>query len=98
MNRSIVICCWLLMTVMTLLPGAGFPTSASAAEIDQLSTGDAPEPDAAIQPVGENVPQIEFDELVHDFGDVIGGTKLMHIFKFRNTGKTDLLVEQVKGG
>ncbi len=46
-------------------------------------------PDAAIMPV------IEFDHSFHDFGRVLAGEKISYSFKFRNKGKSDLLITKV---
>lgn len=43
----------------------------------------------------ENLPKIEFEEEVHDFGKVIQGEKVTYGFKFKNTGKTDMLISNV---
>jgi hypothetical protein len=43
-----------------------------------------------------NAPDIDFSELEFDFGKVQEGPSLDHIFKFRNLGKTDLIIEEVK--
>jgi len=44
------------------------------------------------------VPRIEFDRLEHDFGKVMQNTAPKHTFTFKNTGKTKLVIEKVKGG
>ena len=42
------------------------------------------------------LPVIEFDKDLHDFGKLIAGEKAVYTFKFRNTGKSDLVISQVK--
>ena len=42
-----------------------------------------------------DLPVIAFDKQEHDFGKLIQGEKVTYNFKFKNTGKTDLLISQV---
>ena len=41
-------------------------------------------------------PDILFESQVHDFGDVAQYTKVTHIFKFKNTGKKELVITKVR--
>ena len=41
------------------------------------------------------LPVIEFDKLTHDFGKVTQGEKVTFNFRFKNTGKSDLLITSV---
>jgi len=41
------------------------------------------------------LPMIKFEEEVHDFGKIIEGETVSYNFKFKNTGKTDLLIADV---
>jgi len=45
----------------------------------------------------EDAPAIEFGELVHDFGDINEGDKVETTFKFKNTGKSELIITKIKG-
>lgn len=45
---------------------------------------------------GENMPVIEFVKDLHDFGKITQGEKVMYSFLFKNTGKSDLLISEVK--
>ncbi len=40
----------------------------------------------------EMLTEITFDNLNHDFGDIIEKQKVEHTFTFKNTGKIDLLI------
>ena len=42
------------------------------------------------------MPHIEFESLTYDGGTVLEGEKVTHAFVFRNTGKSDLVLENVK--
>lgn len=44
-----------------------------------------------------NLPRFEFDEEIHDFGRVIQGEKVSYSFKFKNSGKSDLVISEAKG-
>jgi hypothetical protein len=41
-------------------------------------------------------PEITFDKLVHDFGNVFQGDKTEYDFKFTNTGKEPLIISDVR--
>jgi hypothetical protein len=41
------------------------------------------------------LPAFKFDEIVHDFGKIIEGETVSFNFKFKNVGKTDLLIADV---
>jgi hypothetical protein len=43
-------------------------------------------------------PNIEFEEAVFDWGQVYQDAKVIHIFKFKNTGEADLVIDKVKSG
>jgi hypothetical protein len=49
----------------------------------------ATDPNASI---AENAPMMSFDELTHDFGKIKEGEVITYRFKFKNTGKSDLLI------
>ncbi len=40
----------------------------------------------------EKMPVIEFETKTYDFGDVIEGERLTYAFKFKNTGKSNLII------
>jgi hypothetical protein len=41
-------------------------------------------------------PKLTFKETVHDFGGIPKDSTVTHVFEFENTGKTDLIIRQVK--
>ena len=43
----------------------------------------------------ETQPKIEFTELEYDFGKIMEGDKTTHAFKFKNTGKSQLIISDV---
>lgn len=44
----------------------------------------------------EKMPVLTFDNLVYDFGRVIKGEKLTYAFKFKNTGKSNLIISSAR--
>ncbi len=40
-----------------------------------------------------NLPSIQFNKEIHDFGIIIQGENVQHLFKFKNTGKTNLIIK-----
>ena len=45
----------------------------------------------------KNAPIIEFEEKVMDYGTIANGSDGQRIFKFKNTGKTPLIITRAKG-
>jgi len=43
-----------------------------------------------------SLPVIEFEEEVHDFGKITQGEKVSFSFKFKNTGKSNLLISSAQ--
>lgn len=41
------------------------------------------------------LPSITFEEMEHDFGKLLQGESVSYTFKFKNTGKSDLLIAEV---
>jgi hypothetical protein len=68
---------------------AGLPLSAF-----QLSDDDLGPP----APPAEVGPRISFDQLTHDWGTVLQGTKVEHTYRFSNTGSSVLRITNVKPG
>lgn len=43
-----------------------------------------------------SLPKIKFNKETFDFGVIIQGEKVSHIFKYKNTGGSDLVIREVK--
>ena len=69
------------LLIVAALAFAGISTSAFAQD------------KKADKPAGE--PAIQFIETTHDFGQVEEGPDYTHAFKFKNTGKGDLIINNV---
>ncbi len=44
-----------------------------------------------------DLPKMQFETDLHDFGKAIEGEKLSYSFKFKNVGKSDLVIADAKG-
>ncbi|KAA3647406.1 MAG: DUF1573 domain-containing protein [Bacteroidetes bacterium] len=45
----------------------------------------------------ENLPAFDFEEEVMDFGEIAQGEKVKRVFRFMNSGKSDLIISDAKG-
>lgn len=63
------------------------------------STTPAPATPAKAEPAAPVGPltTIEFEEDTYDFGEVMEGEKVVHVYKFKNTGKEPLVISNAKG-
>jgi hypothetical protein len=52
---------------------------------------------ASPQPAGP-APKMVIDSLTHDFGELVGGPPLRHVFKVKNEGKGALEIKSVVPG
>lgn len=43
-------------------------------------------------------PEFSFPKKMHDFGDIIQGDKVTHVFQFKNTGDEPLKIQRVESG
>ncbi len=93
--------------VLTIFSGALFLTSCKSDSSDkareQLTTPATTETaispanaETAAVPVGP-LTSIKFDSDVFDFGEVMEGERVTHVFKFTNDGKEPLVISNAKG-
>jgi len=56
-------------------------------------------PKAKTEPVVPSGPitSIEFDEDTYDYGEIVDGEKVKHLYKFKNTGDNPLIISNAKG-
>ncbi len=73
-------------------PNAAVPT----ATLDPAAANAPSDAKAAAVPTGP-ITSIQFDETTYDYGTVKDGDKVKHIYKFKNTGKTPLIISDAKG-
>lgn len=74
----------------------------SLATTQTTTTTPTATPPATANPATPAVPvgpltSIAFDEDSYDFGEVQEGEKVVHIYKFKNTGKEPLVISNAKG-
>lgn len=78
-------------------------TDASTTPVTPMDPSAAPTPQAdpaagAAAPVPTGpLTSIKFEEETHDWGTLMDGEKMTHVFKFKNTGKEPLLISNAKG-
>lgn len=70
-------------------------TACNSGNNGNLSTDIISNPKTASGDESDNLPKIEFEKEIHDFGKIIQGEKVSFGFKFKNTGNSDLLISQV---
>jgi len=66
-------------------------------EVNGISTNDVTNtatPDGSDK---SNLPDIKFEEEMHDFGRITQGEKVSFAFKFLNTGKSNLIITSAAG-
>ena len=72
-----------------------------AAEKGNLDTSVVDNPATAENKEGVDadveVAEFTFEKEVHDFGTIVQGEKVAYSFKFKNTGKADLIITSAKG-
>lgn len=64
----------------------------AASKINSENVADAAQRDAN----AGNFPTISFNETEHDFGTIKDGTPVETVFKYTNTGKTPLVISDIK--
>ena len=72
--------------------GMNAAADAAAADARANPTIDNPNVASDTEAPDPNAPVMSFAETQFDFGDMEPGSKVRHVFKFTNTGKTPLLI------
>ena len=71
-------------------------TQTTATPTPSPTTTTQTNPATPVVPVGP-LTSIVFEESSYDFGEVMEGEKVVHIYKFKNTGKEPLVISNAKG-
>ncbi len=71
-------------------------TTPKVASNANLNPNDAIKPAEPAKPVGPTTT-FDFSEKEYDFGTITSGEKVTHVFKFKNTGKEPLVIQNAKG-
>jgi len=64
---------------------------------DKIDTEVVNNPATASGEPSTDMPVMEFEKTTHDFGKIKQGEKVSFSFKFKNTGKTDLVISSASG-
>ncbi len=64
---------------------------------ESVSTNDVSNSMSADGKNKSGLPEIKFEEEVHDFGRITQGEKVSYAFKFKNTGNTNLIISSASG-
>ena len=74
----------------------GLLISCNSSNDGTLSTDVITNPNTASGDIDNNLPVVEFENDLHDFGKLIQGEKATFNFRFTNTGKSDLVISNVQ--
>lgn len=66
-------------------------------ERDGIDSSDISNSSSADGKININIPEIKFEEEVFDFGKITQGEVVSHDFKFKNIGKTNLIISGASG-
>jgi hypothetical protein len=64
---------------------------------DKVNASDVSVSSSASGDTKGNLPDMVFDEAEHDFGRITQGEKVSYAFKFKNTGKSNLIISSAAG-
>jgi len=87
---------WLASIVFITAVGC----NTASTETEEVSTDLVNNPNSASEDSAEdaeNLPKIEFEETVIDFGEISQGEKVKQRFRFKNTGKSNLIISNASG-
>lgn len=62
-----------------------------------ITTNDVSNTQTAEGKTNQSLPDIKFEEETHDFGRITQGEKVIHGFKFKNTGGANLIIVSASG-
>lgn len=62
-----------------------------------ISTDDVSNTASSEGKTNGNLPEIKFEEEMHDFGRITQGEKVSYAFKFKNTGNANLIISSAAG-
>ncbi len=93
-----IVFCFLGFLIIACNPNAGVEDKIAADKKEGFSKSDIIRmPVSANEPIDTSlVAKIVFEETTFDFGTVLEGRPVDHIFKFKNTGKVPLLISDAK--
>jgi hypothetical protein len=83
------------ITLLTAAIAMMFTACNKSSAVDKINSDNVQNAAIAEKNMGE-VPVISFDKSIHDFGTLKEGDVVETIFKFTNTGKSDLIISNAK--
>src|SRR3982751_71204 len=81
-----------IATIALLFSGCNNDNSSQGVETDAITNSASAEGE-----VRTDLPEIKFEEDVFDFGRISQGEKVTHAFKFKNVGKSNLIISGASG-
>jgi len=90
---------WALVVIASLWMGCQTtqkPENPSSTPVASGEKVDSPQASEGSQASSDQVAQIAFETMEHDFGKIREGEKVTYRFKFKNTGKVPLKITDVK--
>lgn len=81
------------LIIFILIAGIAFSCGTNSEEYSTTLVNNPLTADGKID--SASMPKFHFYETEHDFGRIIAGEKVSYSFKFKNTGKSDLLITNV---
>ena len=82
------------LAVINLVAAGDEGTSVQAPVLSKAEQSKSSRPPTETEPQ----PDIEFEELVYNFGEIYQGEKVTHVFKFKNLGLGVLKIVKIKPG
>ncbi len=82
---------WRLLIISGLLLGFGCSGDRQGIPADVVNIPNTASGTADM----DALPVLKFDRTEHDFGKVIQGEKVTYLFRFTNTGKSDLVISSI---
>ena len=82
---------FLMVGILLISCGNSKEKNIGVESISNPATADGVNKDKA-----EKMPVIQFESVTHDFGKVIQGERLSYSFKFKNTGRSNLIISYVE--
>jgi hypothetical protein len=80
----------LVMGIQSCGPKGNTDGKVDTQDVNISATADHKKPDGS-------EPVIKFETTFHDFGKITEGEQVKYAFKFRNTGKSELIISDAKG-
>lgn len=90
----------MMKSVLLALVIAGLSFSAcknNSSETKEINTDMVEVNASASGDTKSNLPEIKFEEEIHDFGKITQGEKISFAFKFKNTGDKNLIISGASG-